>query len=301
MVAIPARLHRPASRLLGTLVCLCALAVCARAQGTLTAQYAIKMTGVTVGEIVWQTEIGDAAYTATASGKASGVLSVLVNGEGAVEARGTIADGRLTPAQFTSTIDDDEGHTELQVSYANGVAKEKLVSGAPPLPDRLPVSDAEHRGVSDPLGAMLIALKAGGKFPAAADCQHVLRIFDGRRRYDLALSYDRADTFKSARGYSGPVLVCGVVLHPIGGYKPGSVLVKYVAGRRDMELWFAPIAGTQMMAPIRVAMPTLVGTLRIEAIQFESVAAPRPPPAPITAEPLPPPQAAPPVQPVVRP
>ena len=67
---------------------------------------------------------------------------------------------------------------------------------------------------------------------------------------------------------SGFVLVCGVVLQPIAGYRADSMLVKYVGGRRDMELWFAPIAGTSIVAPIRVLMPTLIGTLEIRADQF---------------------------------
>lgn len=299
MTAFPVTRRRAAKRLLGGLACLAAGAVSAHAQGSLTARYTISMTGVSVGEIVWQVDIGDNLYTATATGKASGVLSVLVNGQGSVEARGAVVDGAPIPANFTSTIDDDEGHTELKVTFTNGVAKERVVSGPPPEPGRLLVSDDERRNVSDPLSAMLMAGKPGGDFKAAANCRRTLRIFDGRRRYDLALSFGRVDKFKAERGYNGPVLVCGVVLHPIGGYKADSMLVKYVAGRHDMELWFAPIAGTSLMAPIRVAMPTLIGTLKIEVTQFEAIAAPptAPAPAPVTSEPLP----APADQPVARP
>jgi hypothetical protein len=76
-----------------------------------------------------------------------------------------------------------------------------------------------------------------------------------------------------------------VVLHPIAGYRADSKLVKYVAGRRDMELWFAPIAGTPLIAPIRVLMPTLIGTLEIAADQFNAVALPPPPEAPPAAAP----------------
>jgi hypothetical protein len=68
-------------------------------------------------------------------------------------------------------------------------------------------------------------------------------------------------------------LVCGVVLNPIAGYVADSALVKYVAGKRDMELWFAPIAGTTIVAPVRVVMPTVIGTLKINADRFSSQAA----------------------------
>ena len=100
----------------------------------------------------------------------------------------------------------------------------------------------------------------------------MLLIFDGQRRYNLVLTYRRLDKVNIERGYSGPVLVCAAILQPIGGYRADSMVVKYIAGRRDIELWFAPIAGTSINAPIRVLVPTLIGTLRIRAEQFEAVA-----------------------------
>jgi hypothetical protein len=49
------------------------------------------------------------------------------------------------------------------------------------------------------------------------------------------------------------------------------MLVKYVGGRRGLELWFAPIAGTVFTAPVRLSMPTMIGTLEISADRFETV------------------------------
>jgi hypothetical protein len=122
---------------------------------------------------------------------------------------------------------------------------------------------------------------------AASDCSRTLKIFDGRRRYNLALSFSRMDKVAIERGYSGPILVCAVVLQPIAGYRADSTIVKYVAGRRNMELWFAPISGTSIIAPLRVLMPTLIGTLKIQADQFEAAASP-PTPAAVETDPLPP-------------
>ena len=276
--------HRAAAGLLavaaGLLIAMTGMP--ARAQGKLKAHYTITMTGITIGQIDWQVDIGSALYTAAASGKASGVLSVLVNGEGSVAARGTLAAGRLEPASYISTTTDDDGTINLQMTFAGGVASEQITPQPPEHKDRLPVSDADRRGVADPLSAVLISVKAGNGAPASTDCNHVLMIFDGRRRYNLVLTYDRVDKVALPHSYSGPVLVCGVILQPIAGYRSDSMLVKYVAGRRDMELWFAPIAGAAVMAPIRVLMPTLIGTLKIQADQFDAAA---PPPAPASSAP----------------
>lgn len=281
MISIFAPFPRASAIFVGAFCCLIGGAVGspAFAQARLKAHYTISMTGVSIGQMVWFIAIGDQRYTTSANGKASGVLSVLVKGEGAIDARGVIVDGRLVPKSFTSRITDDEGDSELRMSFDEGGVKD-LISHAPAVgPDRVAVTDADRRGVADPLTAMLIP--AGDDPLAAANCNRVLPIFDGRRRYDLALSFRRIDKVTIERGYAGRVLVCGVDLKPIAGYRADSMLVKYVAGRRDMELWFAPIAGTPIIAPVRVLMPTLIGTLEIAADQFESL--PPLPPAPSPA------------------
>lgn len=275
--------YRAAVRhLMRALACLivCGAGV-ARAESRLTARYTISMTGVSIGRILWTVDVGDTFYTAGASGKASGALSILVNGEGRVSTHGAVKGGSLVPTFFTSNVNDDDGNIGLQMIFNNGAISELLTNAPPPEDDRLPVTEADRVGATDPLTAMLVTTAGPQDALAPANCDRVLAIFDGQRRYNLALSYKRVDKVKLDKGYAGPVLVCGVVLQPIAGYKANSVLVKYVAGRRNMELWFAPVTGTAIIAPIRVLMPTLLGTLEIEADRFVTTAsAPADDPAP---------------------
>lgn len=277
IMAAPAS-HRPrtagsrsavAAAFLGVLVASAAAQpTSAAAQTRFRAHYTLSMTGVPFGQIAWLATISEQRYTTSATGQASGVLSVLVRGEGAVDVRGMVIDGRMSPRFFTSRISDDDGTADLRMTFEDGAVKE-LASKAPPDSKvRIPVSEEDRRNVIDPLSAMLIP--AGESTLAPANCDRVLTIFDGSRRYDLDLSYKRIDKVALAHGYSGNVLVCAVVLKPIAGYREDSTLVKYVAGRRDMELWFAPIAGTPDLAPVKVSMPTLLGTLEIAADQFDS-------------------------------
>ena len=79
------------------------------------------------------------------------------------------------------------------------------------------------------------------------------------------------DAVKAAKGYQGPVVVCAVYFTPIAGYVPDRVSIKYVAAQRNMEIWFAPIAGTRVLAPYRITIPTPLGTGMIEATEFVSV------------------------------
>jgi Protein of unknown function (DUF3108) len=254
--------------------------ISARAQGRLEAQYGIIMTGVPIGHAAWHVDIGNNFYETSANGKTSGVLSVLVNGEGSFATSGGIVDGQLAPTKFTLKIVDEDGKTELRVTYAAGVAEASIIQEPAKRHKLLPVNDADRRGATDPLSAVLIPANTPDGQLESANCNRVLLIFDGQRRYNIVLAYVRLDKINTERGYSGRVLVCGAILQPIGGYRTDSMIVKYIAGRRDIELWFAPIAGTSIMAPIQVLVPTLIGTLRIRAEQFKAVAIPASP-API--------------------
>ena len=289
MPGFTASCRRISARLLGALLIAASASWPAQAQGTgqgqLKAHFTISMTGISIGHVVWLVDIGEKLYSTSASGKASGVLSMLVNGEGSVATHGSLSDGRLTPNYFTSDITDDDGTIGLRMSYADGNVKELMDQPPPPRADRVPVTDADRRDTVDPLTAVLLPAPPGDALLAPAMCNRMLEIFDGRRRYNLSLSFNRIDKVVLDHGYAGPALVCAVILTPIAGYRADSMLVKYVAGRRDMELWFAPIAGTSIVAPIRVLMPTLIGTLRIQADQFDSVKSPASPPAPAATAP----------------
>lgn len=268
-----ASLGRPTARLLVLAVSLVlASATVVSAQGSLRAHYQISMTGVTIGYATWSVDIDDRAYMTTASGEAGGIFSILFSGKGTAKAEGTIVDGRLSPSDFTSRMADDDEKAEFRVTFKDGMAREQVTSDAAPSPDRVPITDKDRRDVLDPLSAVLLTQAPGAEALAPENCNRALRIFDGRRRYDLALSFIRIDRMTLEGSYNGPALVCQVILHPVAGYHRDSKLVKYVAGRRDMELWFAPINGTAVLAPLRVAMPTLLGTLKIEADKFDAAA-----------------------------
>jgi len=247
-------------------------------------QYAISMIGVPVGRITWTVELGPNSYQTTASGKASRAVSILVNGEGRVSVQGAFIADRAAPSFFSSNVVDDGETTGLQMTLENGNVKTLRVDDPTDNAVRVPVTDEHKRNVTDPLSAMLLPATAESPSLSPGQCNRTLSIFDGQRRYDLVLSYKRMDKLKLGRGYDGPALVCAVVLHPIAGYRPDSLLVKYVGGRPGLEIWFMPIEGTPIILPGLLKMPTGVGTLEIEGERIDRTTL-RPPTAP--AEPAP--------------
>ncbi len=254
----------------------------ARADTRLDAHYAIKVARITVGKSELLVTIGAAAFTSAASGQASGMLRILASGEGALRTTGAVVDGALVPASFILTTTSDKERDAVKMTIDGGNVKDLTAETSAPQDDRVPVTEADRKGIVDPLTALLIRAEATGDVVAADACKRTLPIFDGRRRFDLALSFKRIEAVK-ATGYAGPAVVCAVALRPIAGHHRDSKLLKYLTDGRDIELVFAPIAGTRLLAPFRLSIMSLLGNLVIEATDFTATTAPAAAPATASA------------------
>jgi hypothetical protein len=60
----------------------------------------------------------------------------------------------------------------------------------------------------------------------------------------------------------------------VSGYIPDRPVIKYLAAQRNMEVVLVPIAGTRVLVPYRVMVPTPLGMAVLEATQFHTAAAP---------------------------
>jgi len=140
--------------------------------------------------------------------------------------------------------------------------------------DRIPVTDAQRRGVFDPMTASLLRVPGTGDPVSAEACHAGAPIFDGRMRYDLKLDFKRMEMVKADKGYHGPAVVCAVYFSPVAGYIPDRPVIKYLAAQRDIEITFAPVAGTRILVPFRLRVPTPLGMAMLEASQFLTQATP---------------------------
>jgi hypothetical protein len=158
---------------------------------------------------------------------------------------------------------------------ANGTIKEFGIEPEPPAdPDRLPVTDAQRRGIYDPMTGAMLRVPGSGDPVNPDACRVGAGIFDGRMRYDLKLDFKRMETVKAERGYRGPVVVCAVYFTPIAGYIPDRPVIKYLAAQRGIEIAFAPVAGTRILVPFWMKIPTPLGPAMLEATQFITTATP---------------------------
>jgi hypothetical protein len=243
----------------------------AHAQSTLTARYRLSLAGIEIGAGDWSVDIDKDRYTARSSGQLFGMWRALLGPEISATTHGTASQGHLAPTSYVANFSSDYTINDVRIVLRDGIVSE--VEANPPIPaspDRVPVTAADLRGAIDPLTAGLVLVPGTGDVPALAACQHTLPIFDGTHRFDMALSFKRMDRIKAETGYQGPGVVCGMSYRPVAGYKMDAFRVNYLKQARDMEVWFAPIAGTRLLAMFRISIPTMLGSAMLEATRFET-------------------------------
>ncbi len=247
----------------------------ASAQGRLDAHYEATLAGIPVGKGAWTIDISDDQFSASAVGGTSGLMKAFSGGSGTGAAQGRIVNGALVSSNYSATTTTSKKSEAIRMVLTNGNIKEFAIEPEPPVdPDRIPVTDAHRRGVYDPMTGSMLRVP-GTSDPLSPDaCRTGASIFDGRMRYDLKLDYKRMETVKADRGYHGPALVCSIYFSPVAGYIPDRPVIKYLATQRNMEIAFVPIAGTRVLVPFRLVIPTPFGTAMLEATQFITQATP---------------------------
>ncbi len=239
-------------------------------QARLDASYEVSLAGITIGKGSWVIELGDDQYSAAAVGGSSGLLRVVSTGQGSGGSQGRIVKGQLQPASYTVTISTSNKTETIRMALAGGNIKDYSIDPQPPEdPFRIPVTDAHKHGVSDPMTASLVHVPGTGEPVSADACTVTSAVFDGRMRYDLSMEFKRIEAIK-VDGYQGPVVVCAIYFAPVAGYNPERSAIKYLAAQRHMELWLAPIAGTRILVPYRLTIPTPLGTGKLEATRLIS-------------------------------
>lgn len=247
----------------------------ASAQGRLDAKYEATLAGIPVGKGAWTIEITDDTFAASATGGTAGLLKAFAGGSGTSAAQGRVVNGALVASGYVASTTTSKKTETIHMVLVNGTVKEFAIEPEPPVdPDRIPVTDAQRRGVYDPMTGAMLRVPGNGELMSPDSCRTGAAVFDGRMRYDLKLDFKRVETVKSEKGYQGPVLVCAIYFSPVAGYIPDRPVIKYLVAQRNMEIAFAPIAGTRILIPYRMTVPTPLGTAMLEATQFITQATP---------------------------
>jgi hypothetical protein len=266
---------------LSLLGCLCAGALlalspqAASAQGRLDAQYEASLAGIPVGKGSWTIEIGDDVFSASAQGGTAGLLKAFSGGSGSGASQGRVVNGALVATSYVATTMTSKKSETIRLTLANGGVKESSIEPEPPVDaDRIPVTEAHRKNVYDPMTGSMLRAPGNADLMSPDTCRTGAGIFDGRLRYDLKLDFKRVETVRAERGYHGPAIVCSIYFTPVAGYIPDRPVIKYLAAQRNIEIAFVPVAGTRILVPFRMTIPTPFGPAVLEATSFVTTAAP---------------------------
>jgi hypothetical protein len=247
----------------------------ASAQGRLEARYEATLAGIPVGKGAWTIEIADDQFSAAASGGTAGLLKAFSGGSGTSASQGRIVNGALVPTGYTATTVTAKKSESIRMALVNGYVKDFVIDPEPPVDaDRIPVTDVQRHGVFDPMTGSMLRVPGTGELMGPDACHAGQAIFDGRMRYELKLDFKRVESVRAEKGYQGPAVVCAIYFQPVSGYIPDRPVIKYLAAQRNMEVALVPIAGTRVLVPYRVMVPTPLGMAVLEATQFHTTAAP---------------------------
>ncbi|MBX9824594.1 MAG: DUF3108 domain-containing protein [Xanthobacteraceae bacterium] len=233
------------------------------------ARYAVTLGGVSIGKGAWVVDISENQFTAAASGATSGLLRVLSTGQGSGASRGYLIGGNLVPASFAASITTDKKTEEIRMTLGSGDVKDfSIMPPVQPDDERIPLTDAHRRAVTDPMTGSLVRVPGTANPLSPLACQRTTSVFDGRMRYDLKFAYKRMEQVKAEKGYEGPAVVCAVYFVPVAGFVPSRPAIKYLVAQREMEVWLAPVGTTRVLVPFRVSIPTPIGQGVMVATQF---------------------------------
>jgi hypothetical protein len=262
------------STILGGLALAAATSCNAQAQVRLDARYVVTLAGITLGEGSWLVDVSEDRFSAEAKGSTSGLAKFFSSGSGTTASRGAIKNGHLIPANYAIYVKWGKRFEDLRMKIADGAIKElSIVPPAIEHPDRVRVTEAHRRNVIDPMTGSLLRVQGKGDLMAPEVCKQHAPIFDGRMRYDLTLAYKRIEQVKTD-GYAGPALVCAIYFAPLAGYVPNRAAIRYLIDQRDIETWLVPIAGTRVLVPFKLVIPTPIGRGVLQATQLAVSALP---------------------------
>lgn len=239
----------------------------AAAPATVTVDYGIALAGIPIGTAQVSGLFESARYRMDVSARLTGLVGAVTGGMGSARSSGLIAEGPKPSAFSISTRTSNSG-IAVRMALARGTVTVSEVT--PPLVDmgdRVPVTPADKRGIVDPASALMMPAQGRGDLTDPANCNRTIPVFDGATRFNVVLSYGETRAVEKP-GYAGPVLVCNARYQAIAGHRPDRPGVKFMEDNRDMSVWLAPVEGTRVLLPVRIAVRTTMGTNIIEATRW---------------------------------
>jgi hypothetical protein len=227
----------------------------------ISAKYSVKIRGFVVGRAEFQADITGERYTMRFSGGVKGLGRLFSDAESDASVSGKLAADRLLPREYNHVWTED-GETETVDMRFSGRAV-TAIDLEPPRrhPERYaPFTEESTADASDIVSAFLWPVEK----VSDETCNRTLPLVDGRRRFDVTLSFDRFEKFATRdQSFSSAVAVCRLQYTAIAGQrldKPDNSIFN----SDETEVWIAPV-GEEFAIPARIQLRSRAGRVLLEA------------------------------------
>ena len=219
--------------------------------------------GLNFGSITMQAKLGTTSYSASSTIRTEGITDHLFKTVYNLKTEGTRGSKQMQTAKYYSFSHSDDDKQQVDMTYGtNGLP---LVAAQPAydISARVTATARHLKNTIDPLSAMIVPVAT----PSAEACNRRIPVYDGRRRYDFVMSFERMSPLEDRKGYSGPAVRCQAYLRPIAGYKRKSIREM----RQDpmpITVWLAPVDGADALVPARIEVSTPIGRMVARSTRF---------------------------------
>ena len=198
------------------------------------------------------TRLDPARYETSTQVRTVGIAGMLFPWTAGATTIGTRDESRLSPTTHRASGEYRGSERSVAIDYDAGGAVRAVIAPPPEADYREAVPEAERQATIDPLTATLAAVQSG--------CRGTLRIFDGRRRYDLSL-VDQGETDLPAASplYSGRAQHCQARVTPRTGF--WRVTEQHDERPAQLDVWIAAPKPDVMPVPVYMQLSGARGTL----------------------------------------
>jgi Protein of unknown function (DUF3108) len=247
---------------------------------TLVVTYDIHYSGVVsldVGSATVQYGTTNSDYQLAMLFRPSASARSLSVGPAAARTTGVVASGKLMPQSSSvdysvRSLTESRSFTfsggrlqsvRITKKKGGGLFKEgsRVAYDPRSLPAYAPLTEAEQKGVIDPLSAMFLP-QLGPSLSDHANCDRKLRVYDGRRRFDLVMTYEGVEP----GGATGrEALLCKASYLPIAGQSIDGD--EFTESMRDYRVTVAlvPAPNLAFLIPSRITLTDSGGAPVAEA------------------------------------
>jgi hypothetical protein len=231
--------------------------------------YYVSLAGLPIGEATLAGTFDGPKYRLDGYGTLTGLVGAVYDYRASASSAGRVVASKTQPSAFSVDATDGKKTATVRMTMnEDGIRRLKLTPPMPPYwtnhPARVKVTDADTKNTIDPMSALIVAggISANGLDKRA--CDRSLPVFNGRERFDVNLEFRRIDTVTDKNVPGGQVLVCSAHYHAVAGHRTDRDEIK-TAEKINVELKLAPLAGSDLLLPYRITIPTPLGTAVIQA------------------------------------